>query len=200
MTSFALRESLLYCRENSSKVYLCYLDGKQAFDHVWHPGLLHKLIQIGVDDTTLLTLRAMYKGSLSQVRYQGQLSETFTVQQGTKQGGKRSPLMYLVYINGLIKELVASGYGMCIYDQNICSLTVADDMVLVSLSKSSMDAMLNMCWEYSRKWRYFYNADKCKIVVFNEKRKPKDSRFYIGQTLSRRAMNIVISVLHVTRT
>ena len=107
--------------------------------------------------------------------------------------------MYLVYINGLIKELEDSGYGMCIYDQNICSLTVADDMVLVSLSKSSMDAMLNICWEYPRKCRYFYNADKCKIVVFNEKRKPKDA-FILDQTLSRRAVNIVISVLHVTLT
>jgi len=151
MTSFALRESFLYGRENSSKVYLCYLDVKQAFDHVWHPGLLHKL---GVDDTALLALRAMYKGSLSQERYQDQLSETFTVQQGTKQGGKSSPLTYLVYIDGIIKELEASGYGMCIYDHNICSLTVVDDMVLVSLSKSSMDAMLNICWEYSRKWRF----------------------------------------------
>lgn len=39
MTSFALRQSLHYAREHSSKVYLCFLDDKQASDHVWHDGL-----------------------------------------------------------------------------------------------------------------------------------------------------------------
>ena len=53
--------------------------------------------------------------------------------------------------------------------KTIWSPTVADDMVLVSLSKQGMDEMLDICWKYSQKWRYFYNAAKCKVVVFNDR-------------------------------
>ena len=51
----------------------------------------------------------------SYVKYKGLTSETFPIQQGTRQGNKSSPLLYLLYINGLIKELEASKLGMCMY-------------------------------------------------------------------------------------
>ena len=53
MTSFTLRESVYFTREHGSKLYVCYLDGRQAFDKVWHDGLFYKL-QTKIDDTSLL--------------------------------------------------------------------------------------------------------------------------------------------------
>ena len=41
-------------------------------------------------------------------------------------------------------------------------------MVLVALSKRKLDNMLSMCYSYSCRWRYEYNASKCAVVVFNE--------------------------------
>ncbi|KAH3721325.1 hypothetical protein DPMN_064246 [Dreissena polymorpha] len=68
----------------------------------------------------------------SYVLTHGRRSHEFPVLQGTRQGSKSSPLMYLVFINGLIKQLEDSGLGMCIYNMSICSQTIADDMVLIS--------------------------------------------------------------------
>jgi len=45
MTSFILRESIFYAKENNSAVYVCFLHGKQAFDRVWHSGLFYKLCE-----------------------------------------------------------------------------------------------------------------------------------------------------------
>jgi len=45
MTSFIVRESIFYAKENNSAVYVCFLDGKQAFDRVWHSGLFYKLCE-----------------------------------------------------------------------------------------------------------------------------------------------------------
>ena len=87
--------------QQSSKVYTCFLDSKQAFDHVWPSGLFLKLMENSVDSTTLLSIREMYTNSRSRVKTQGLFSEEFPVLQGTRQGGKSSPLMYLVFINGL---------------------------------------------------------------------------------------------------
>ena len=139
MTSFFLRECQHYAKEHSSKVFLCYLDGRQAFDNVWIDGLFYRLIEYGVDETTLLPLRDMYTNSRSRKKLQGLLSDEFPVLQGTRQGGKSSPMMYLVFINELIRELERSNFGMCLYGMNMCSPTVADDMVLVSFSKTGIE-------------------------------------------------------------
>ena len=49
MTYFVLREILHHAREQSSKVFVCCLDGKQTFDHVWHDGLFYKLLDLGFE-------------------------------------------------------------------------------------------------------------------------------------------------------
>ena len=46
MTSFLLRESIFYAKENGSKLYVCFLDVKKAFDCVWHDGLFYKLYNL----------------------------------------------------------------------------------------------------------------------------------------------------------
>ncbi|XP_060587399.1 uncharacterized protein LOC132742907 [Ruditapes philippinarum] len=124
----------------------------------------------------------MYKRVTSYVKYQGIKSDSFPVLQGTRQGGKSSPLFYLLFIDGLIKELEKCGYGFCVYDLNVSTPTVADDMVLVSLSKCGMDKMLDICSNYSRQWRYNYNVIKCGIIVYNERdTESKDNReFKLG--------------------
>ena len=87
----------------------------------------------------------MYTNVNYHVRHSGLCSDLFTVLQGTKQGGKSSPMMYITFIDGLIQELEASGSGVCLYGMNVASPTLADDMVLLSYSKRGLDNMLDIC-------------------------------------------------------
>lgn len=169
MTSFLLRESIYYAKENSSKLYVCFLDAQKAFDTVWHNGLFYKLHKAGISVEIMKSFMDMYTDMNSQVLYQGHTSTPFKVLQGTKQGGVSSPFMYISYINDLITQLASSSHGLVLYDVSCCCPTVADDMVLVSLSRNGLNAMLDICHQYSQKWRYKYNASKCNVIVFNEK-------------------------------
>lgn len=168
MTSFSVRESILFAKEHHSKSFICYLDCRQAFDRVWHDGLIFKLKECGLDHLTFKSLVSLYSNMTSCVRNESFISDWFSVKQGTRQGGKSSPILYLLYINGLIQELEHSKLGFCIYNYNIGSPTVADDMILFSMSKYSLDQMLQICYNYSLKWRFEYNANKCSVVVYNE--------------------------------
>ncbi|KAH3699470.1 hypothetical protein DPMN_074426 [Dreissena polymorpha] len=113
MTSFSLRECLYYAKELGSSVYLCFLDAPHAFDREWHDGVFHKLLSISgvydpdsvIDTNTILALRELYRNSTSRVHHRGLISEPLPVGQGTRQRGKSLPLLYLIYINGLIEEL-----------------------------------------------------------------------------------------------
>jgi len=148
MTSFMLRESVYFAREHGSKLYVCYLDGRQAFDKVWHYGLFYKL-QTKIDDTSLLAFMELYANMTSCVKNRGHTSKWFHVRQRTRQGGKNSPICYLVYINGLINALEHSGQGFCMYGLNVNSPTVADDMIHIAFSKHALDGMMKICYDYS---------------------------------------------------
>ena len=167
-TSFVLKESIYRCIENQSKLFVCFLDAKQAFDRVWHEGLFSKIYSTGMDVSIYKAFINMYTDLESRVRFRGFLSDWFPVMRGTRQGGVSSPKLYLLYIDGLIKELKDSGLGLCLYENNLASPTVADDMCLVTLSKGALDQMMNICFRYSCKWRYEYNARKCAVIVFND--------------------------------
>ena len=168
MTSFAFRECLHFSKENHSKLYVCFLDSRQAFDRVWHDGLFYKLWQLGVNKVLYKSILSMYDGIKSKVRFRDHISDWVHILQGTKQGGVSSPLLYLVYINALLEELESSKLGFCVSDIKTCSPTVADDMVLISFSKNGLQNMLDICYRYSCKWRYEYNPNKCGVIVFNE--------------------------------
>jgi len=77
-----------------------------------------------------------------------------------------------------IRRIEDSGLGLCIYGLKMYSPTVADDMLLMSYSKAGMDGLLDICWKYSITWRFFYNPEKCKIVVFNERTSPLQNRIF----------------------
>ena len=128
----------------------------------------------------------MYKNSTSVVRHNGQFSDPIPVQQGTRQGGVSSPSMYLIFIEDLILELERSGHGFCIAGSNCSSLSVADDMALLSFSKAGLQAMLDICYHYSITWRFRYNPQKCSVIVFNEKKSVFNSQsrqWRLGQDL-----------------
>jgi len=168
MTSFSLKESIYMSQEYGSKLFVCFLDAKQAFDRVWHDGLFSKLYDTNIDPIIYKAFVSMYKDIESRVRFRGYLSDWFPVLRGTRQGGVSSPKLYLLYIDGLLREIEASGLGFCIFNCNFASPTVADDMCLVTLSKHAMDQLLDMCYRYSCRWRYDYNPKKCAVVVYNE--------------------------------
>ena len=85
MTSFSLKECILYGKENKSKVFACFLDARQAFDRVWHHGLFFKLHATGIDNHTFLAFVDIYRNMQSCVRNRHILSDWFSVLQGTRQ-------------------------------------------------------------------------------------------------------------------
>ncbi|MES9884072.1 MAG: reverse transcriptase family protein [Sedimenticola sp.] len=168
MTSYLLRECMSYAKEQGSKLYVCFLDTQKAFDKVWHDGLFFKLRELGINSAEFKAIMDMYDGMNSCVRYKNFRSHSFKVLQGTRQGGVISPFFYLIYIDSLLRELEISNRGVVLYENNCSSPTVADDMVLVSYSKSGLQHMMDICYRYSCKWRYKYNGSKCSVIVFHE--------------------------------
>ncbi|KAH3693536.1 uncharacterized protein LOC127862565 [Dreissena polymorpha] len=67
---------------------------------------------------------------------------------------------------------------------NLVVLELANIMKSLSLFKLSKltgqndDKMMDICYKYSRVWRYEYNASKCAVIVFNERTNTGNSRVF----------------------
>ena len=51
-----------------TKVYLCFVDFRKAFDSVLHDGLLYKLLQYDVGGKFLSLIKSLYANSTCSVR------------------------------------------------------------------------------------------------------------------------------------
>ena len=108
----------------SLEVRAVFLDISKAFDKVWHDGLIFKLKQNGISGRLLQLFENYPLNRKQRVILNGSRSEYSVIESGVSQGSVLGPLLFLIYINDL--------------ERNIKSNTkcFADDTSLFSTVKS----------------------------------------------------------------
>ena len=75
----------------------------------------------------------MYTLQVKRVEWNGVCSDYFSVWNGAKQGGVISPVLFCVYVDGLLKLLSDAKVGCYISHVFVGALAYADDIVLLLL-------------------------------------------------------------------
>ncbi len=66
----------------------------------------------------------------------------------------------------LLKDIQNSNNGVKVYDTEIASPSFADDMSLISLSRTGLQKMVTIAYKYSRKWKFRFNPPKWIVLTF----------------------------------
>ncbi|KAK3097410.1 hypothetical protein FSP39_009406 [Pinctada imbricata] len=74
--------------------------------------------------------------------------------------------MFLVFIDDLLYQLNDSGCGIEAFSHFISSIILADDTTLIASAPKSLQKLLDIAYEYARKWRLSYNASKSTILAY----------------------------------
>ena len=82
-----------------------FCDISKAFDRVWHNGLLFKLKSIGISGKLLNWFSNYLADRKQRVVINGNTSEFKLAEAGVPQGSILGPLLLLVYINDIVREL-----------------------------------------------------------------------------------------------
>ena len=123
---------------NGRTVYGCAMDLSKAFDLVEWNQLFSILRDKKIAPVFLRIMLYIYSNQFCEVRWGARKSEKFNVYNGVRQGAVSSPLLFSIYIDGLIKELRGSGLGCRIEQFFYGCLGYADDLLLLSASRSGL--------------------------------------------------------------
>lgn len=169
-TAFIIDETIKSCCEEGDQAYVCFVDISKAFDRMWINAMLYKLYyHAKIQGKCWRLIRNWYLDMKEAVYVKGLYSRTYTLMQGTRQGGILSPWLFLVYINDLITELEQTGWGVFLYRMFYGSPMFADDITVLSRVKVGLDNLLKCLNEYATKWQIVLNIKKTIILVFGEK-------------------------------
>ena len=89
----------------SLEVRAVFLDIPKAFDKVWHDGLLFKLNQNGINGSLLKLFENYLHNRKQRVVLNGSYSDYSSIESGVPQVSVLGPLLFLVYINHLEKNI-----------------------------------------------------------------------------------------------
>ena len=165
---FTLKSTVEYFNERGSQVYVAFLDCSKAFDRISHYGLFIKLIERNVPLCILMCLVFWYLNMSCVVKWDTELSRSFPVPLGVKQGGINSPEFFSCYLDGLVKLLRDKGIGCHAYKFFLAIILFADDMCLLAPTRSALSTMMSYCSDYCSKLGLSFNPKKSKIMFFSK--------------------------------
>ena len=87
------------------------LDASKAFDRIEYASLFNHLSSRNMCPVVLRLIMNMYISQKMHIRFSNSLSNQFTVDNGVKQGGVLSSILFTVYIDNLIKILKQRNVG-----------------------------------------------------------------------------------------
>ena len=96
-------------RRQANRHYI-YLDFAKAFDKVDHNILCHKLKKLGITGKVGVWIKEFLTGRFQQVSANGSLSDSVPVILGIAQGTVLGPILFIIMISDLGKELIYTQY------------------------------------------------------------------------------------------
>ncbi|OXU19992.1 hypothetical protein TSAR_005064 [Trichomalopsis sarcophagae] len=139
-----------------SHTSMLLLDAKQAFDRVWHDGLIHKLIKLETPHYLIGIMKSFLSDRTLKVRVNSTFSDPKNITTGVPQGSKLSPSLFNIF-------------------------SYVDDTALLYTSEvkmhcaSVMNKFIPTLLQWYHKWGFNLNETKSEAVFFSHRNIPPDN-------------------------
>ena len=163
--------------DSGKEVRVVFCDISKAFDRVWHRGLIHKLQDMECSNALTKWFASYLSNRRQRVVLNGQVSEWTFVKAGVPQGSILGPLLFLIYINDIVKDLRVSvrlfaddtSLYIVVENPNTAALTLNND--------------LNFITSWAGDWLVNFNAAKTLSMLLTLKRiSPHHPSLYLNGT------------------
>ena len=167
-TDISIAKLLKYVHEGleENKYGICvFLDLRKAFDMVNKDILLTKLSTYGIRGSTNQLLRSYLNNRQQYVSIDGVNSNTSPIEMGVPQGSNMGPLLFLIFINDIVKSSTILKFNLFADDTSIY-LSDSDEHNLYNV----MDVELRKVCNWILANRLALNVDKTVYLLFSGKK------------------------------
>jgi hypothetical protein len=124
---------------------VAFLDITQAFDEVWHPGLLFKIRKI-LPHVYYITLESYLTDRLFQVEFKDKITTLRKTEAGVPQRSVLGSILYLIYTN----DLPTSDSTTATFADVTTIFATQEDPATASMK---LQATINKIADWAKKWR-----------------------------------------------
>ena len=164
--------------DSGKEVRVVFCDISKAFDRVWHDGLLFKLKSIGISGKLLKWFRNYLTERMQRVVINGYTSEFKLVEAGVPQGSILGPLLFLIYINYIVREFHCN--VRLFADDTSLYIVVENPVTAANLLNNN----LGRVHSWAGVWLVDFNASKIESMRLTRKRnKPIHPNLSMDYTL-----------------
>jgi hypothetical protein len=148
---------LLEILKTQPSLLMISIDLSKAFDRVNRTNLWAKLLEYGIKGRLWRAIRSTYSHSTTQITIGAALSELFSPTNGIKQGSVLSTILFIVFVEDLLRQLNILKCGPKDSEGNSKPASMfVDDLIQMPLSKAEAIKMLSVTNKY-------FTAQQCVI-------------------------------------
>ena len=116
---FSLRQLQEKCREQQMPLYIAFIDLTKVFYLVSREGLFSLLVKIGCLPKLHSMIRSFHDSMKATVQYAGNMSESFDIKSGVKQGCVLPPTIFGIFFSMLLKHALGTATeGLYLYTRS----------------------------------------------------------------------------------
>ena len=182
---FCLRQLQEKCIEQDRPLYMVFVDFSKAFDTVGRTGLWQLLKKYGCPEKFTTMIEALHTGMMATVNVGGEVSESFRVTNGVKQGCVLAPTLFSIFLSAMLDNAFRDmGDGIYIQSRQSADLfnvahfraktkttrilmrelIFADDSALVAHSAEEMQNIVDAFSNASKKFGLKINIKKTEVL------------------------------------
>ncbi|KAL4089504.1 hypothetical protein QTP88_024529 [Uroleucon formosanum] len=141
-----------------------FLDIAQAFDRVWHDGLLYKLKMLNTPNAIYNLIKSYLTARCFKVKINDTTSQLNIINAGVPQGSKISPLLFNLYVSDFPTSINTE---IALYADDSAIYSSSTDVETVT---KNIQDHLNDIQKWGDKWKIKLNPQKSTAVLFTNRR------------------------------
>jgi hypothetical protein len=154
-------DKLTHMYDNKTQTDVVYLDFSKAFDTVSHTKLLKIVSHLKINENIVSWIQNYLSRRTQTTLVDDTFSDRLPITSGVPQGSVLGPLLFVIYIDDLIRVISEKCQQTTIY-------AYADDLKLISNDPQDLQYALNLVDSWVGAWQLRLNASKSEHFTIRE--------------------------------
>lgn len=173
---FTIKEITDRALITGKEVYVAFMDMEKAFDRVPRKKIWEVLEERNVNSKLIKIVKCMYKETRNKIISKNSMSREFNTKEGVRQGGSLSPLLFIAFMDKIIKETERKvkpfyiGYRF-LEKVEIRECAFADDVAIIAGNEKALRENLEIWNQTLQNNSMKMNKSKTKVMVISKERK-----------------------------